>query len=187
MLMNGPIDFHSPVCVSNINTSLAACSPMDTLCTMDVSASSRSRGLKRKGGDLSKEGMDYQRTVAYNIGNVNMSMETIQTTNPTTIIQQQEEVSSSHSTLKQQKVTHFPLDDAKCTRVKFAPGIILRTKKLYQEPWGIMVSSLEDYPPLQIKVGQRFWAKWDGMSCPYSCRPILQAIHSVADATIVYT
>jgi len=95
--------------------------------------------------------------------------------------------SSPHAT-KHHKVGHCALqvDDSKCTRVKFAPGIILRTKKLYQEPWGVLVSSMEDYPPLQIKVGQRYWAKWDGMSCPYSCRPILQAIHSVADSSQVF-
>jgi len=95
--------------------------------------------------------------------------------------------SSPHSS-KHQKVGHCTLqvEDAKCTRVKFAPGIILSTKKLYQEPWGVLVSSMEDYPPLQIKIGQRYWAKWDGMSCPFSCRPILQAIHSVADSSQVF-
>lgn len=72
---------------------------------------------------------------------------------------------SPHS--KQQKVAHCPLqaDDSKCTRVKFAPGIILRTKKLYQEPWGVLVSAMEDYPPLQIKIGQRYWYVGVGVGC----------------------
>jgi len=139
-----------------------------------------SRGLKRKGDESSvhlaalvrDDSPTHTTTAAF--------------TNITTNTATQTLTEDIQSILKHQKLIHSTVDDSKCTRVKFAPGIILNTKKLYQEPWGVMVSSLEDYPPLQIQIGNRYWAKWDGMSCPYSCRPILQAIHSVADASQVF-
>lgn len=172
---------------------------------LTTALSTRTRGLKRKGedtmhlelwrGDMTPAFPSFPTFPSTTFSTTHMfdsaSSSFAQATNTHTDNTASTSI-SQHNTfppnLKQQKLSHCVLqaDDTKCTRVKFAPGIVLRTKKLYQEPWGVMVSSLEDYPPLQIKIGQRYWAKWDGMSCPFSCRPILQAIHSVGDASQVF-
>lgn len=82
--------------------------------------------------------------------------------------------------VKLQKLSHdvHKVDGVRIIHVKFAPGVILKAKKLYQgtislciinkciisqcpniitEPWGTMVSALEDYQAMDIKVGQKFW------------------------------
>jgi len=82
---------------------------------------------------------------------------------------------------KLQKLTHDApqVDFARCVNVKFGTGIVLKAKKLYQEPWGIMVCALEPYEPLEIAIGSKFWAKSDGTVCPYTNLPLLHAMHSV--------
>eukprot|EP01111_Echinosteliopsis_oligospora_P010192 TRINITY_DN3120_c0_g1_i3.p1 TRINITY_DN3120_c0_g1~~TRINITY_DN3120_c0_g1_i3.p1 ORF type:complete len:128 (+),score=33.70 TRINITY_DN3120_c0_g1_i3:35-385(+) len=59
---------------------------------------------------------------------------------------------------KLQKLSHdiHKIDSARCVHVKFAPNVILKAKKHLQEPWGIMISSMEDYEDLDIKIGQKF-------------------------------
>eukprot|EP00026_Physarum_polycephalum_P017562 Phypoly_transcript_18823.p1 GENE.Phypoly_transcript_18823~~Phypoly_transcript_18823.p1 ORF type:complete len:208 (-),score=42.98 Phypoly_transcript_18823:45-668(-) len=91
--------------------------------------------------------------------------------------------------VKLQKLTHdiHKVDGVRIIHVKFAPGVILKAKKLFQEPWGTMVSALEDYQSLDIKVGQKFWTRWDGETTPYTSLPIYHAVHSVADRKQFFT